>query len=77
MQDFSPPATLYAAAAYRIFTAFQYITQALSAPRFNLKSLNVISRDLVLAEEYAGAVRIREARTLPVTYEESIRLKDV
>jgi ABC-type bacteriocin/lantibiotic exporter with double-glycine peptidase domain len=77
MQDVIPVATLYAVAAYRILPAFQQITQALSALRFNRKSLNVISRDLAPAEDYPGAARMREARKQPITFEDSIRLKDV
>ncbi|MEN8106973.1 MAG: ATP-binding cassette domain-containing protein [Pseudomonadota bacterium] len=77
MQEVIPMVTLYAVAAYRILPAFQQITQALSALRFNRKSLNVISRDLALADEYLGAARIREIRKQPITCEDSVRLKDV
>lgn len=77
MQDVIPVATLYAVAAYRILPAFQQITQALSSLRFNRKSLNVIYRDLAPGEEYTSPASIRDTRKLPITFEESIRLKDV
>ncbi|MGB5260814.1 MAG: ATP-binding cassette domain-containing protein [Gammaproteobacteria bacterium] len=77
MQEIIPVATLYAVAAYRILPAFQQITQALAALQFNRKSLNVISRDLALADEHPGAAQIREIRKQPVTCKDSIRLQDV
>ena len=77
MQEVIPVVTLYAVAAYRILPAFQQITQALSALQFNRKSLNVISRDLAFADEYSGAVQIREIRKQPITCEHSVKLQDV
>jgi ABC-type bacteriocin/lantibiotic exporter with double-glycine peptidase domain len=77
MQEIIPMATLYAVAAYRILPAFQQITQALSALRFNRKSLDVIARDLAFAGDHPDAAKIREARKHPVICTESIKLKDV
>jgi ATP-binding cassette subfamily C protein len=77
MQDIIPVATLYAIAAYRILPAFQQITQALSALRFNRKTLDVISRDLVFRNEYLSAERIREIRKQPIICQDSIKLRDI
>jgi ABC-type multidrug transport system fused ATPase/permease subunit len=68
---------LYAVTAYRILPAFQQIAQALAALQFNRKSLNVISRDLALAEKYPVAAQVREIRKQPITCVDSINLRDV
>lgn len=77
MQEVIPVATLYAVAAYRILPAFQQITQALSALRFNRKSLSVITTDLASLDQHPGAAQIREIRTQRITCEESVNLEDV
>ncbi|UCC57239.1 MAG: ABC transporter ATP-binding protein [Gammaproteobacteria bacterium] len=77
MGEIIPVVTLYAIAAYRMLPAFQEITRALSALRVNRKSLDIITRDLALADDYPGAARITEIRKLPITCQDSIKLQDV
>lgn len=77
MQEIIPVATLYAVAAYRILPAFQQITQALSALRFNRKSLDIVARDLAHAGDHPGASQIREIRKQPISCTKAIRLEDV
>ena len=58
-----PTATLYALAMYRILPGLQKIMTAITALRFNRKSLDVIARDLQLDKKLFVTPETSKQRT--------------